>query len=298
MLSPTRFSSKSAAMGRMLRRAAVQGGRLAKPALGDRVFTVAFVQATRAVATQTAYKRYNSSERGWLECAEAQGIESNGRGSDIAKTVAEYMYYRTGGLVLMPPTAGQLLAAVGQYYETDTGCRAVASTVMAQEGGPTSISGNPASFTEVKKMKEAHKKALARAGSGTRDSVDAIEPVHVRRFFSRYLSYRSLSACDRLAIMLHATHGAVLMGLSSMMRFNGLSAMTTEHFGRSESFLTFSFPTWTKMFFKKKFYELTPWPTAVKLGPRHVYFTPSVLAWTGCLFLAECVMIVCLSKRL
>lgn len=167
------------------------------------------------------------------------------------------------------------MAAFGKNYETGTGSGAVAWTVTGEADGRTSTSRNPTNSMEVQKMKEAHKEALARAGIGTTELVNVVEPILVRIFFSRHLSDRSVSACDPLALKLHAT---VLMGMSFMMRFNELSALTTKHSARSESYVTFSTHTWKRAVFSKEFCELTPWPTAVKLVFRDVCFTPSVLS--------------------
>lgn len=113
-----------------------------------------------------------------------------------------------------------------------------------------------------------HKQSKARAGEGEVDSVDVIEPVHIRTFFSRHFSGRPLSACDPDAVMLHA---AVLMGMCLMLRFNELSSLTMEHLGRSEGHFTLSIPTGTKTQHRKQKYELTPWPTCIQLDPRYVF---------------------------
>jgi len=98
------------------------------------------------------------------------------------------------------------------------------------------------------------------------DSVDVIEPVYFRTFFSKYLSGRCLQECYPWAVMLHA---AVLLSVSCLLRFNELAALRTSHLGRSERNILLSIPSAIKNNFKKSVYELTPWPTAVRLGPRY-----------------------------
>lgn len=255
-------------MGRKQHRhGSVHSGRVQKPSISESINTDDVIQASQAVATKVAYSRYTTGKRGWLEWTAAQGCSSTGLDEHAAKRVAEYMYYRTDAFTLMGSTASQLLAAVAQYYTSNTSCGESEWTVVAPTGGATSTSGNPVNSSMVKKARDAHKKALVRAGNAPSDSVDVIEPVHIRTFFSMYLSGRDLGACDPCGVMLHAT---LLMGMSLMLRFNELAALHTDHLGRGEVNLTFSIPTGTKNFFQKKYYSLTPWPTTVKLDPRYV----------------------------
>jgi len=133
---------------------------------------------------------------------------------------------------------------------------------------PSSTSGSPVYSSEVKNAKGSHKSALARAGNAESDSDDVIKPVHLRTFFSKYQSGRCLHECDPWAVLLHA---AVLLISSCLLRFNELAALTTSHVGRSERHIRLSIFSAVQKILKKSVYELTPWPTAVRLDPRHDY---------------------------
>lgn len=159
---------------------------------------------------------------------------------------------------------GQLIAAVGQHFAATTSCGNGRWAVLSRDG-EAFTSGNPAHSSAVDEIKKAHKKALAREGNVRADSVDIIEPVHVRTFFAANLSGRRLAECDPSAVMLHA---AVLMGMPLLLRFDELTSLHTHHMGRSEGHLTFSIPAATKNTFKKSVYHLTPWPTSFGLDPR------------------------------
>lgn len=203
---------------------------------------------------------------GWLASTEAQGVSSTGLDERAADRVAQFLYFRTCAFSRGVSTAGQLLAAVAQYYDEATSCGKGTWAVIAREGEASSTAGNPVHSTAVKDMRRAHKQTKARAGEGEVDSVGVIEPVHIRTFFSRHFSGRPLSACDPDAVMLHA---AVLMGMCLMLRFNELSSLTMEHLGRSEGHFTLSIPTGTKTQHRKQKYELTPWPTCIQLDHRY-----------------------------
>ncbi|KAK1868171.1 hypothetical protein I4F81_010665 [Pyropia yezoensis] len=181
-------------MGRKQHRhGSVHSGRVQKPSISESINTDDVIQASQAVATKVAYSRYTTGKRGWLEWTAAQGCSSTGLDEHAAKRVAEYMYYRTDAFTLMGSTASQLLAAVAQYYTSNTSCGESEWTVVAPTGGATSTSGNPVNSSMMKKARDAHKKALVRAGNASSDSVDVIEPVHIRTFFSMYLSGRDLA---------------------------------------------------------------------------------------------------------
>lgn len=137
--------------------------------------------------------------------------------------------------------------------------------MIAREGEVSSTAGNPVHSTVVNDVNGAHKQARARAGEAEIDSVDVIEPVHIRAFFSRELSGRALAECDPQAVMLHA---ALLLGMSLMLHFNELSSLTVGHIGRSEGHLNFSIPGGTNNNLKKRKYELTRWLTCIQLDPR------------------------------
>lgn len=205
---------------------------------------------------------------GWLAWTEAQGVSSTGLDERAADRVAQFFYFRTCAFSLGVSTAGQLLAAIGQYYDEATSCGKGTWAVIAREGEASFTAGNPVHSFAVRDMRTAHKQAKARAGEGEVDSVDVIEPVHIRTFFSRHFSGRPLSECDPDAVMLHA---AVLMEMCLMLRFNELSSLTMDHLGRSEGHFTFSIPTGTKTQHRKQKYELTPWPTSIRFDPRFVY---------------------------
>lgn len=255
-------------MGRKQRQAAVRDGRVAKKlALTDKVSAETVVLVTKAAATQTAYSRYFIGARGWIEWIDAQGVSSTDLGEGAALRVAEYYIFRTDTLTLGLSVAGQLLPAIESYYAAETTCAKGEWTVIFRAGSPTSTSGNPVKSSAVSDVKGAHKKALVRAGNATSDSVDVVEPVHLRTFFSLHLSGRVLTACDPEAVLVHAT---VLMGMSLILRCDELTALTTTHLGRTELHLKLSIPEGTKTIFQKKEYTLTPWPTAVRLDPRYV----------------------------
>lgn len=235
--------------------------------MNDHISPAALVHSARADATRVAYARFVSGARGWLDWTRAQGVSSTALDAQAADRVAQFYYYRTDALTLGSSTGGQLLAGIAQYYDEKMRCGRGVWTVIARDGEASSTAGNPVNSTVVDEMKRAHKQAKARAGEGDSDTVDVIEPVHIRAFFTAHFSGRALGACDPLAVMLHA---ALLMSMSLLLRFNELSSLTVEHLGRSEGHFTFSIPGGTKNHLKKKFYELVPWPTCVKLDPRYV----------------------------
>jgi len=255
-------------MGRKHRQEAVRGGRATKRrSITDKISSADVINSTKALATQTAYARFISGKNGWLEWTAAQGVDSSGLDDCATERVVEYYIYRTNDFSLGFSTGGQILAAIAQHYEVSTRCGGGDWSVIRQQGMPTSTSGNPVHSSEVKNAKGSHKAALARAGNAESDSVDVSEPVHLRTFFSKYLSGRCLHECDPWAVMLHA---AVLLSMSCLLRFSELAAMRSSHLGRSERNILLNIPLAIENNFKKSVYELTPWPTAVRLDPRYV----------------------------
>jgi len=118
----------------------------------------------------------------------------------------------------------------------------------------------------VKNAKGSQKSVLERAGNAESDSVNVIEPDHLRSFFSNYLSVLCLHECHPWAVMLHA---AVLLSMSCLLRFSDPAALTTSHLGRSERHILLSIPSAIKNNFKKSVNDLRTWPTAVRLDPRY-----------------------------
>jgi len=140
--------------------------------------------------------------------------------------------------------------------------------VSSANGLPAYTAGNPANSSKVKSTKTDHHKARVRTGDAT-ESVDVIEPVHIRAFHARNLRGRRLHDCDPLAIMLHA---GVQMAMTMLLRFNELTDMETCHLGQSEEggslHPCFSLAS-TKNSFQRKVYHLVPWPTSLSLDPRY-----------------------------
>lgn len=269
-------------MGRRARQAAFRAGAIVRPvSITDRVSPATVAHAAKATATRAAYERFVSGREGWLEWTAAQGVESVGLDEGAADRVARFYYFRTHAFTLGLSTAGQLLAAVSQYFHEKTSCGGGTWSVIAREGESRATAGNPVRSTVVNVMKLAHKQAKARAGEAESDTVDVIEPVHIRTFFTLHFRGRLLEACGPHCVLLHA---ALLMGMSLLLRFNELSALRTDHMGRSEGHFTFSIKGATKNSLKKKVYELMPWPTALNLDPRYVgarlrRFRFSLLRW-------------------
>jgi len=259
-------------MGRKQRRDNVRNGGVAKTvAIGERISVSEVVQDTKASSTKISYSRYVTGNRGWVEWTAAQGVASSGLGENAAVRVCEYYYFRTNCFALGLSVGNQIVAALEGHYEATTRCGGGAWNVISSEGGAMSTSGNPARSTNVHDIKAAHKKARARAGNTEVDSVDVLEPVHIRTFHALYFAGRELAACDPTAVMLHS---AVTFGMSCMLRFSELSSLTTQHLGRSEMWPKFSLDEATKNSFKKQVYELAPWPTSVGLDPRYVSIFP------------------------
>lgn len=253
-------------MGRKQRKEAVLDGTAVKRrALADKISTAEIIHSTKASATQVAYARYVSGKDGWLEWTAAQEVDSSALDGGATERVAEYYIFRTHDFSLGLSTGAQILAAIAQHYESTTRCGGGDWAVITREGEPSSTTGNPVHSKKVKDTKQAHKAALARMGNALSDSVDVIEPIHIRAFFTKYFSGRRLHECDPWAVMLHA---AMLLSMSCLLRFNELTSLTTCHLGRSERHILLSIPSATKNNFMKSVYELAPWPTAISLDPR------------------------------
>jgi len=184
-------------MGRKHRQEAVRGGRATKRrSITDKISSADVINFTEAHATQTAYARFTSGKYGWLEWTAAQGVDSSGLDDCAAERVVKYYTYRTNEFSLVFSTGGQILSAIAQHYKASTRCGGGDWSVIRQQGIQTSTSGNSVHSSEVKNAKGSHKSALARAGNAERDSVDVFEPVHLRTFFSKYLSGRCLHECN------------------------------------------------------------------------------------------------------
>ena len=260
-------------MGRKQRQASTCSGRVAKSVAIDKPISLAeVVQSTKAAPTKTAYARYVSGKGGWMEWAAAQDVDSSGLTTHAATRVCEYYYYSTDCFALGLSLGSQVVAAIEGHYEATTRCGGGPWCVISTSTGVASTSGNPARSTNIHAMKAAHKKALARNGNAEVDSVDVLEPVHLRAFHAFYFSCRELGACDPTAVLIHA---AVTFCMSCMLRFCELAALTMPHLGQSELWPKFSLNEATKTIFKKQFYELMPWPTSVGPDPRYV----SLLSW-------------------
>lgn len=157
-----------------------------------------------------AYALYITGARGWVPWASAQGVPSSGLSADTATRVAEYYYYRTHGFTLWLQLGGQVTAAIAHHFTATTDCGTGRWAVLSRDG-EAFTSGHPAPSSAIDDIKKAHQKALARDGHTGSDSVEVLEPVHVRAFFRAHLSGRALRECDPCEVMLHA---AVLMGMS------------------------------------------------------------------------------------
>lgn len=156
------------------------------PALPDRIHTASVAQATQATATQVAYARYITSARGRVPWASAQDVPSSGLSADTATRVAEYYYYRTHGFNHWLQLSGQVTAAIAYHFTATTDCGTGRWVVLSRDG-EAFTSGHPAPSAAIDDIQKAHKKALAREGKTGSDSVDVLEPVHVRAFFRAHL---------------------------------------------------------------------------------------------------------------
>ena len=252
--------------------AAARQAETRAPPLGiaDEVNLADSEELAKADSTLKTYKRFITGKRGWLEWTAGQAVPPLSLNVNAASIVAKYYFYRTEKLTLGEDLGGQLIAAISAYYDANTECGKDKWAAVVRVNETLFTSGSPANSSKVTTMKENHHKARVRAGTATPESVDVIEPLHVRAFFAANLRGRRLHECDPLAVMLHA---GSMMGMSMLVRFNELTGLHTDHLGQSQVggalHPTFSLGS-TKNSFQRKVYDLVPWPTLLSLDPRYV----------------------------
>eukprot|EP00170_Pyropia_yezoensis_P008492 contig_35596_g8523 len=246
------------------RAAAGSAPRKSAIGLSDAVNLAAVHQSGKAVATLKTYARYVRGKRGWVEWTAAQGVPVVGLDKDAAERVAQNYFSRTDCHTLGEDLGGQIIAEISAYYHEQTSCSRDRWVVLERDG-VTHTSGNPANSTFVDDAKSTHAKTRARNGEAAQDSVDVLDPIHIRAFFDIYVPGRSLGECDPEAIMLHA---ALLMGMSFLLRFNELTRLHTDHLVWSERFPKFSIDEPTKANLAQSSCDLMPWPTTLRLDPR------------------------------
>ncbi|OSX79000.1 hypothetical protein BU14_0093s0043 [Porphyra umbilicalis] len=250
--------------------AAARQAETRAPPLGiaDEVNLADSEELAKADSTLKTYKRFITGKRGWLEWTAGQAVPPLSLNVNAASIVAKYYFYRTEKLTLGEDLGGQLIVAISAYYDANTECGKDKWAAVVRVNETSFTSGNPANSSKVTTMKENHHKARVRAGTATPESVDVIEPLHVRAFFAANLRGRRLHECDPLAVMLHA---GSMMGMSMLVRFNELTGLHTDHLGQSQVggalHPTFSLAS-TKNSFQRKVYDLVPWPTSLSLDPR------------------------------
>ncbi|OSX80393.1 hypothetical protein BU14_0052s0009 [Porphyra umbilicalis] len=235
-------SGPPATTQQMARRAAPLG-------IADEVNLSFADEQAKSSSTLKTYERFITGKDGWLQWTAAQALPPLSLSADAPGNISRYYIFRTQSLKLGEDLGGQL-------------------AVSSANGLPAYTAGNPANSSKVKSTKTDHHKARVRTGDATPESVDVIEPVHIRAFHARNLRGRRLHDCDPLSIMLHA---GVQMAMTMLLRFNELTDMETCHLGQSEEggslHPCFSLAS-TKNSFQRKGYHLVPWPTSLSLDPR------------------------------
>ena len=259
-------SRPSATMQKMARRAA-------PPGIVHEVNLSFADEQAKSSSTLKTYKRFITGKDGWLQWTAAQALPPLSLSANAPGNISRYYIFRTQSLKLGEDLGGQLVAAIAAYYDKNTDCgKDTWQAVSSVNGLPAYTAGNPANSSKVKSTKTDHHKARVRTGDATPESVDVIEPVHIRAFHARNLRGRRLHDCDPLAIMLHA---GVQMAMTMLLRFNELTDMETCHLGQSEEggslHPCFSLAS-TKNSFQRKVYHLVPWPTSLSLDPRYGTF--------------------------